>query len=102
MAKSLRYTFNQKFSSMQKIKVVFKECNAHLYMTHNNDLVYFLSFKRPLITVGLNKSKPAIRNLSATSAMVSQPENKVNPAASYGTYKKLCFQKSRGKGTVWF
>lgn len=85
MAKSLTYTFNHNFSSMQKIKAVFNKRNAPLYMTNNNEVAYFLGFKLSLIAVGLNKSKPANRNLCATSAIVSWPENKANPVASYGT-----------------
>lgn len=54
-------------------------------MTNNNERTYFLGFKLSLIAVGLNKSNPAKRNVSATSAMVSWPENKANPVASYGT-----------------
>lgn len=54
-------------------------------MTNNNELVYYLGFKLSLIAVGLNKSNPTNRNVSATSAMVSWPENKANSAASYGT-----------------
>lgn len=84
MAKSCRHTFNHNFSSMQKTKSVFKESNVHSHTTNYNEL-YFLGFKLYLIAVGLNKSNPANRNVSATSAMVSWPENKVNPVASYGT-----------------
>lgn len=70
---------------MQKIKAVFKECNFPLYMTNNNELMNFLGFKLSLIAVGLNKSNSANRNVCAASAIVSWPDNKPNPVASYGT-----------------
>lgn len=54
-------------------------------MINNYELVYFLGFKLSLIAVGLNKSNPTNRNVSAISVMVSWPENKANPVASYGT-----------------
>lgn len=54
-------------------------------MTNNNELMNFLGFKLSLIAVGLNKSNSANRNVCAASAIVSWPDNKPNPVASYGT-----------------
>jgi len=48
-------------------------------MINYNALVYY-AFKLFLIAVGLNKSNPANRNVSAIKLMVAWLENKANSA----------------------